>query len=284
MARGLRRAANRQDNFDYIASVMDQCAPLRPDLVLWPECFAFSDLPATTWTPGPDGEFVCAQARKHGTNVAGCFIEWREGGRFNTTLVAGRDGKVLGRYDKVHLTEPELGRGGLSGATDQRPIATDVGLIGVQTCFDANWPEDWHRLAGLGAEIILFPSAYPGGRVIESIALLSHVPIVASVQMMPAGILDSTGRWVAQTDRFSWWVSAVLDLERTVFHWDFQGEKLQSIRERYGNRLRIETFGHEAWFTLEPADPGVRIADVVREFGLVTHREYAARAERAQRR
>jgi len=109
---------------------------------------------------------------------------------------------------------------------------------------------------------------------------LYDVPIVASVQMMPAGILDGAGRWLARTDRFSWWVSATLDLERTVFHWDFQGEKLRAVRAKYGARVRIETFGEEAWFALEPAAPDVSIPEIAREFGLVTHREYMARVER----
>ncbi len=280
MARGLRRAQCRQDNYDYIASVFEDAAPLHPDLVVLPEVFAVSDLPERMWLPGPDAEFVCGLARKYGVNVAGCIFDWRADGCYNTTLLVGRDGAVVGRYDKVHQTEPALARGGRCGAADHEPVAMDIGRVGVRTCFDANWPEEWGRLAAQGAEIILFPSAYPGGRVLESLALLYHVPIVASVQMMPAGILDGAGRWLARTDRFSWWVSATLDLERTVFHWDFQGEKLRAVRAKYGARVRIETFGEEAWFALEPAAPDVSIPEIAREFGLVTHREYMARVER----
>jgi len=102
------------------------------------------------------------------------------------------------------------------------------------------------------------------------------------VWSLHSGVLDNTGRWVAHTDRFSRWVTAEVNLQRTVFHWDFQGPRVKDIVARYGPRIAVETFGPEALFTLTPVDPDLDIAEVIRAFELVPYRDYVARATAAQ--
>jgi len=283
MARGLRAPRNRQDNLDYVARCFEEIAPLRLDLVCLPEVFPVSGIPNEGQSVcDADREFVCAMAAQHRTYVVAGIYEQREGAKYNTAVVADRSGRIAGRYDKIHPTEPELERGVRPGRRDQAPVDTELGRIGMQICFDANWPDDWKRLKDLGADLIVFPSAYPAGRKLEAMALLNEMPVVSAVQQVPSGIVDSTGRWMVQTDRLSWWVWAVLDLDRTVFHWDFQADKVRAIRKRYGDKVRIETFGHEAWFVLERASQDVSVAEIAREFDLTTRREYLARADRAR--
>ncbi|NSW55115.1 MAG: carbon-nitrogen hydrolase family protein [Armatimonadetes bacterium] len=76
----------------------------------------------------------------------------------NSAFVVGRDGSVLGRYDKVHLTKPEAEALGLVPGDGFPVFELDFGVIGVMLCYDLCFPEPARCLALEGAEIILCPS------------------------------------------------------------------------------------------------------------------------------
>ena len=76
---------------------------------------------------------------------------------YNTTLVINKKGKVMGRYDKTHLTRSEREKKIASGNT--YPVfGMDFGKIGIMICYDIYFPEVARILALNGAEIIFFPS------------------------------------------------------------------------------------------------------------------------------
>ncbi|MCS7180623.1 MAG: hypothetical protein NZ891_04650, partial [bacterium] len=83
-------------------------------------------------------------------------------------------------------------------------------------------------------------------------------------------------------DRFSYWVWKDINLGRTVFHWDFQGDKVKDIIRKYKDRIRVETFGDEALFTIEVIDEKISIKKIIKEFNLVTYKDYLKRAEEKQ--
>ncbi len=282
MAHEFRRPETVDDNLSYIAKITGEISPLQPDLILLPEVFPSAGLPSgDTVTPQSPRAVQDLAARYH-TYMAGSLYEARGDRVYNTLVVADRDGNIVGHYDKTHPTENEISRGVTPGRRMQTPIQTDLGLVGGQICFDANWPHDWEDQVAQGAEMILFSSAFPGGPILEALSLLNTVFVVPAIWSLHSGIIDNTGRWVVQTDRFSHWVSACIDLERTVFHWDFQGDRLQALRAKYGQRLHIETYGPEGWFVLEARDADLSVADIGAEFDLVTYREYIRRATAAQ--
>jgi len=282
MAQELRRPENVGDNLAYIEETVAAISPLQPDLIVLPEVFPTAGLPSGDAAIPQDPETIQRLATRYDTHVAGSLYEARDGQVYNTLVVADRKGVIVGRYDKIHPTENEIARGVTPGQRMQSPIETDLGLLGAQICFDANWPQDWQDQVAQGAEMIMFSSAFPGGQILEALALLNTVYVVPAIWSLHSGIIDNTGRWLVQTDRFSRWVSAVIDLDRTVFHWDFQGDRLGEIRAKYGPRVQIETYGPEAWFVLQSHDPDVSVADIAAEFALVTYREYIRRATMAQ--
>jgi len=130
-----------------------------------------------------------------------------------------------------------------------------------------------------GAKLLVFSSAYPAGKILNSISLLYQVFIVAGIWSLNSGIIDNTGRWLVKTDRFSYWVWSDINLERTVFHWDYQGDKVRKIIEKYKDGVKLETFGDEAIFTIEVVDRKISIEKIIKEFKLVTYKEYLKRAE-----
>ncbi|HNQ34490.1 MAG TPA: carbon-nitrogen hydrolase family protein [bacterium] len=274
MAREYRQPRTPEDNLKYLEESLAEMAGLKPDLVAVPEVFPYSGLPTLEKKPGLGTETLQKLALRHRCWLVGSIYEKRQGRLYNTALLVNRAGKIAGRYDKIHLTDTELKRGVCPGRPDPEPLKTDFGRIGIQICFDVNWPDETRRLVERGAELIVFSSAFPAGRLLETLGFQNRVPIVSAVQQTPSGILDNAGRWLDRTDRFSWWVTRVLDLESAVFHWDYQGDRLKAIRARYGDRIRIETLGPEAWFILEAADPELSIPAVAREFELRTYRRY----------
>ena len=282
MAHELRRPLSREDNLRYLADVLDELAPIAPDLVALPEIFATAGLGGTgerlPQSAAPLQELAC----KHHTYVVGSLYLEREGRRYNTALVVNREGAIVGGYDKIHPTEGEIEGGIAPGAPEQRPVRTELGTIGLQICFDANWPAGWASQVADGADLIVFPSAFPGGRLLEGLALAFSVWVVPSVWSLHSGIIDNTGRWVAHSDRFARWVSAEVNLDRTVFHWDFQGDRVKDIVHKYGSRVSVETFDPEALFSLEPNHPDLSISEIIQEFELVTYRDYIGRATAVQ--
>lgn len=283
MAYESRKAQKREDNLNYISRTVAEIAKIKPDLIALPEVFPGVGLDPKEKILGPGKELMVDLARKYQTCIVGSLYEKRGGKIYNTALVVDRKGGIAGRYDKIHLFGPEMTEHGVTpGRKDQLPIKTDIGTIGVQVCFDANWPHEWERLVDTGAELIVFSSAFPGGKILDSLALLNKVYVVPATWSLDSGIINNTGQWVVKTDRFSWWVWSEIDLERTVFHWDFQETKTREIAKKYGNKIKIECFGSEAWFVLEPNDREISIDKIIKEFKLVTYRDYIKRATTAQ--
>ncbi len=282
MAHEFRKAKMKEDNLNYISDTVKEISSIKPDIIALPEVFPLVGLEEKQKIQGQGKDLLLDLAKEYQTNIVGSIYEEREGKIYNTALVVNREGEIIGRYDKIHPTESELEKGIFPGPEDQLPIMTDFGKIGVQICFDANWPEYWQKQVADGAEMIIFPSAFPGGKILESIAILNTVYIVAAIWSLHSGIIDNTGRWRVQTDRFSRWVWSTIDLERTVFHWDYQGDKVKEIHKKYGDEIKIETFGPEAWFALEPEKTEISISDVIKDFNLVTYRDYIKRATIAQ--
>jgi len=282
MAQEVRKPRTSDDNLRYVEEVVEELAPIRPDLVALPEIFPTAALDGDAQRGPQTTDLIQELARRHRTFMVGSLYLERDGRRYNTALVVDREGMIVGRYDKVHPTEGEIAGGISPGVHGQHPVQTEIGAIGMEVCFDANWPRDWEEQAADGAQLIVFPSAFPAGRLIESLALTYGVFVVPSVWSLHSGIIDNTGRWVAKTDRFSRWAAAEIDLERTVFHWDQQGQRIKDIIRKYGSRIYVETYGPEALFVLEPADADLAIDDIIAEYDLVTYRDYIARATAAQ--
>lgn len=89
---------------------------------------------------------------------------------YNTHLMIDPSGIIKGRYEKLHLFDVDLK--GIGGATILEsnttipgralvpPTNTDVGKVGLLTCYDLRFPEQSLLLRQQGAEILTYPSAF----------------------------------------------------------------------------------------------------------------------------
>ncbi len=161
-------AANRAA----IARAVGEAAATGAELVLLPELhdgpyFCQQEDPAqfdrAEPIPGPGSEFLARLAREHRVVLVGSLFERRAPGLYhNTAVVLDADGRLAGRYRKMHIpddpgyyekyyfTPGDLGF---------RPVDTAVGRLGVLVCWDQWFPEAARLMALAGAELLLYPTA-----------------------------------------------------------------------------------------------------------------------------
>ncbi len=80
---------------------------------------------------------------------------------YNTALTFGPNGRLLGQTHKVHLTKGLESRMGITRGRlqDLQVLHTPVGMVGIAICLDAFHDSVIGYLDGLGAELIVQPSA-----------------------------------------------------------------------------------------------------------------------------
>lgn len=80
---------------------------------------------------------------------------------YDTTVIIGRNGQLIGRYRKSHLY-PDEHRFFRPG--EELPLFEVDGLrVGIATCFELAFPPIFSTLARKGAQLVLNPSAVPVG-------------------------------------------------------------------------------------------------------------------------
>ncbi|EUC26682.1 hypothetical protein COCCADRAFT_42294 [Bipolaris zeicola 26-R-13] len=112
------------------------------------------------------------QARKYKLPVAVGIHEPctdAENTRVKNTLVwINEAGEVLHRYQKVHMLEmklsdgPQIHEGDFCqpGRSVLSPFETPIGRVGAMICFDLRFPSLAQKLVSMGAEILIYPSAF----------------------------------------------------------------------------------------------------------------------------
>jgi len=174
---------SRQQVVARLIELMRQAHDRGCDLVVFTECALTAFFPH--WTiedpkeidtyceremPGPATQPLFGEAARLGIGFCLGFAELAvEDGkqrRYNSSVLVGKDGRIIGKYRKIHLT----------GYRDHRPDHPyqnlekgyfDVGNLGFGTwrafggvvgmciCYDRRWPETYRVLALQGAELIL---------------------------------------------------------------------------------------------------------------------------------
>ncbi|ROR32670.1 carbon-nitrogen hydrolase [Inmirania thermothiophila] len=113
--------------------------------------------------PGPTTERLAEAARTHGVVVVASVFERRAPGLcHNTAVVLDRDGRIAGRYRKMHIPDDPGYHEKFyftPGDLGFRPVDTAVGRLGVLVCWDQWYPEAARLMALAGAELLLYPTA-----------------------------------------------------------------------------------------------------------------------------
>ena len=243
------------------------------DIACLPEAFAGTETEAI---PGPTTDAITQVARLHRMYVICPICENAGETSYNTSVLIDREGEIIGTYRKVFVF---WGEGLSPGREGVKVFDTDFGRISILTCFDLNFAELWHDADALGAEIVFWPSAYSGGMPLNAFAMLYHYYIV------PVGsgnIIDITGEAVKDIcEPKEKLFIADLDLDRTLIHTNFTGEKVARLLEEHKAEVVQEHFYEmEAWYLLKAVKPGVSVRELCSEYEIETLRQYQHRSRR----
>jgi hypothetical protein len=103
--------------------------------------------------PGPSTARLGELARARKTYVVAGLIERDGVAIYNTAVLIDREGRLAGKYRKVHPAYDEI-EGGITPG-DQYPVfQTDFGKVGMMICWDVHFADPARALAFQGAEII----------------------------------------------------------------------------------------------------------------------------------
>ncbi len=113
--------------------------------------------------PGPTTDELGAVAKELGVVIVASLFERRAPGLYhNTAVVLEKDGRLAGRYRKMHIPDDP----GFyekfyftPGDLGFEPVDTSVGRLGVLVCWDQWYPEAARLMALAGAELLLYPTA-----------------------------------------------------------------------------------------------------------------------------
>ena len=113
--------------------------------------------------PGPSTRAFQRLAKKYQVVIVASLFEKRAAGLYhNTAVIIDADGKLLGRYRKMHIPDDPLYYEKFyftPGDTGFRAWATKYGRMGVLICWDQWYPEAARLTALRGAEILFDPAA-----------------------------------------------------------------------------------------------------------------------------
>ena len=281
-----------EDNRQRVCDLIEQAAAEKPDIICLPETFlelnvAFADLSIVAEpVPGPTTDRVAQYARKQGCYII-CPLTVMHGDRYmNDAVLIDRQGHIVGAYSKIHpvvegseFTSLEKG---ITPGGEAAVFETDFGRIGMQICFDINWPETWAELKRKGAEIVFWSSAYDGGKHLSIHAWNNNYYIVSAVKSCYARIIDIMGEVLAVTGRRDPVIAHTIDLDVGLYHCDFNRTQIAAIRAKYGPDVTMRVWHEEGLFTVASNREELSVAEIADEFLLDPLDEYLARNTRLQ--
>ena len=113
--------------------------------------------------PGPSTSFYSALALQYNIVLVTSLFERRAAGLYhNTAVVFDIDGKIAGKYRKMHIPDDPAYYEKFyftPGDLGFHPIQTTLGKLDVQVCWDQWYPEGARLMALQGAELLIYPTA-----------------------------------------------------------------------------------------------------------------------------
>jgi hypothetical protein len=272
-----------------IAEMVKKVARDKPDFLCFPEICACSGPIEKALAHAPELEPFAAAvgkiAREYNVNLVVPFLERLSGQVYNSVPIVERTGRQAMVYRKNYPTPGEMKAGIIPGW--EIPVAECDGVrVGAAVCFDANFPQVAAELERQRARLVFWPSMFWGGRLLEHWALRYAFTIVVAYGAESA-VIDMSGRYLVKQGldthqvrghRLPPWAVAEVNLDREVYHLDYNQEKFPTIREKYGPDISIEVYQPEAYFLMSSRRPGLCVEEVAKEFKLETLREYMARS------
>jgi len=234
-----RNSNSAAENVRQFLQVAEKTVTGKVDVILFPEGMTvaetgkeYADVAETV--PGPTTARLSELARQKNAYVAAGLYERAGSAIYNTAVLIGRKGELVGKYHKVYLPREEI-EDGLTPGSDYPVFQTDFGIVGLMICWDARYADPARALALKGAEIILMPIWDGNAPLTQARAIENQLFLVTSSYGDPSLILDPNGKTQAAATEEGTAAMATLDLNRPY------GEPNQgNMRARFMVELRLD--------------------------------------------
>jgi predicted amidohydrolase len=215
------RTASRTETVGRLVQLLERAASQGAQLAVFPELALTTFFPRwaiddereiaeffETEMPGPQTRLVYQAAQRLRIGFAIGYAEQVRDGtrvrRFNTMELVGADGRMLGRYRKVHVPGSAAAVAGVTTHLERRyfepgdlgfPVFNFDGIrVGLAVCNDRRWPETYRMLCLNGAQVVLI--GYNTPAVLEEAPELAHLRMFHNHLPMQAGAYQNT-LWIA---------------------------------------------------------------------------------------
>lgn len=277
---------NLESMITHLNGKLEQVLPDAPDIIVLPEvcdrCVALSDAEQQTWYLERGTrilEFLSQVAKENRCYIVYSAVrhlpEDTSAHPFrNSTQIIGRDGKVVGIYDKNHLVPYEYDDRGIAYGTEAPVFELDFGKVACVICFDLNFNSLLERYAEQKPELILFSSLYHGGVKQIEWASRCKAYFAGAIENDQSRVIDAFGNLRAGTTNYQDFVTTTINLDYEIVHLDENQEKIVAAKKKYGSALTVYDPGHYGcvMLTYEAADQTA--LDVVREFDILELDDY----------
>lgn len=213
-----------QENCEEYVPLIKQAAQAGADLIVLGETVPTANVSQAIHElaepiPGPSTEFFAAQAKQNQTHIVVSLYERDKHLIYNTAILVGPNGQLIGKYRKVCLPHGEVEKG-IAPGYEYPVFTTSIGRIGMMVCYDGFFPEVARELSNHGAEIIAWPVWGCNPKLAAARAAENHVYLVSSTFMAPkdgwmiSAVFDQTGNAIAQGQEWNTIAMAEVDLSK----------------------------------------------------------------------
>ncbi len=277
-----------ENNMKEILLLLRKASLDKPDIICLPECSPFLGLSVEDMVknaeeiPGAIFTKIASFAKENSTHIIFPIIR-KEGNKiYNSAVLISRDGEYVGSYNKIHPTIGEI-EAGVTPGVEAGAFKLELGRIGVAICFDLNFEDVISRLAEDMVRVVFFSSMYPGGLQLKIWAFNYGVYMVSSIAGDRGSvIINPLGRVLAVSSSYQPVICCDVNLDYEILHLDYNYEKMDLVKEKYGSKISFEVARPEAVFLISSEAEEITVKNVIEEFGLETRKEYFKRASVAR--
>lgn len=221
-----------------------------------------------------------------------CYIAYsaarqvKDGSFRNSTQLIDRSGTIAGIYNKNHLVVSEGVADGplpmLCGK--EAPVfQLDFGRVGCTICFDQNFDELRRRYMAQKPDLLLFSSMYHGGFMQQAWAYDCRSYFAGAVAGQDCRIISPLGEVIATSTNYFPHVTATINLDYALCYLDFNWEKFEAAKKKYGPKVGFHDPGKTGAVLLTSQCDEFSVWDIVKEFEIETLDQYFERSRRDQR-